>query len=127
MLRPLFRLATREPQLLAGHLEAYTELATSELGVAVARWKRQLALRLLGFTGMALALLLAGVALMLWAVLPASGSPQAWLLWAVPAAPGTIGALALLIAATAAPSVAFDSLRRQWAADASMLREAGSA
>lgn len=124
MFRPLFRLATSEPQLLADHVEAYAELAASELRAAGALWQRRLALRLLGAAGFMVALLLAGVALMLWALFPAGGIDQPWALAVVPLVPAVLGLWASAKAPAAPAAEAFAVLRRQWAADAALLREA---
>jgi hypothetical protein len=126
MFRPLFRLATSEPQLLADHVEAYAALATSELRSASVLWRRRLALRLAGAAGLAVAVLLAGVALMLWAVIPFVAIDKPWVLVAVPLVPGLLGAWAWLQGAALPAGDSFALLRRQWAADAAMLREAST-
>ena len=126
MLRPLFRLATRQPQLLADHLEAYSGLVASELAMVATQWKRQAACRVLGYVAFTLATLLGAIALMLWAVVPVLSMNQPWLLIFVPAVPALVGAWALLKASGITHHEAFAALRRQWAADAAMLREAST-
>jgi len=114
MWSPLLRILLREPGLLAGHVCAYAEL----IGQDAARWRahqlRRLGCLLTLAVAAVLALLFAGVALMLHA---ATGSGH-WLLWAVPA-----GALLLALAAglaclrTRPPAPAFSRVRTQMAED----------
>jgi len=121
---PLLRLATVRPQLLVDHAQAYADLLLLEGGQLSVRWRRQLLLGSLALCGGAVALVLAGVALMLWAALPpGSIHAPAWLV-AVPALPllAAIGcALALRSDDRAGP---FAVLRQQLQADSAMLREA---
>ncbi len=114
MWSPLLRILLREPGLLAGHACAYAEL----IGQDAARWRthqlRRLGCLLALAAAAVLALLFAGIALMLHA---ATGSGH-WLLWAVPA-----GALLLALAAGLAwlrmqpPAPAFSRVRAQMAED----------
>jgi len=70
--------------------------------------------------------MLAGVALMLWAVNPTLVWPAGWPLVAVPLVP-IAAALACAIAAqSASERAAFDDLRIQVKADMAMLREAAA-
>lgn len=124
MIHPLLALVATQPQLLVDHAEAYAELATAELALASAGWRRQ-AMWTAGLVACAvIALTLAGVALMLWAVSPPADVRAPWALWVTPL-------LALLLAIgcglAARPSAdrAFDLLRQQLHADVRMLREAG--
>ena len=127
MFRPLFHLATSQPQLLADHVEAYADLVSSELRVATALWKRRFVLRIAGAAALAVALLLAGVAIMFWAVLPVASMPAPWLLWLVPLVPAVGGVACSWLAGPDAAGQNFALLRRQWAADRAMLREASVA
>jgi hypothetical protein len=65
MFKQLFRLATREPEILADHVEAYSELIAGELNTAATRWQWRAALRVLGYASFAVAVLLIAMALML--------------------------------------------------------------
>lgn len=124
MLHPVFRLAASHPQLLAEHAAAYAELLAEELSASGAHLKRSLALQLVGMTCLGIALVLAGVAVMLWAALPAQAVRLPWLLIATPLAPAVLGVLALWSASSMAAPDAFAALRSQLAADAAMLRGA---
>jgi uncharacterized membrane protein YqjE len=125
-MHPLLKLIATRPQLLAGHLQAYGELAVTELARAAPLWKRQALFSALALLGLLAALLLAGVALMLWAALPAQPMPAPWLLLAVPLLPlaGALGCLAALRRGRGRDS--FQELRQQLNADLAMLREVGA-
>jgi len=127
MFRPLFHLATSQPQLLADHVEAYADLASCELRVATAQWKRRLSLHLAGAAALGATLVLTGIAIMLWGVLPATSMSQPWLLWLVPTVPALAGIGCCWLAGPDASAQNFALLRRQWAADRAMLREASVA
>lgn len=113
-------LAARLPvdrHLLARHLRAYGELAAIEGRLEWAAWRRRAVLLGIALVAACAAAAFAGVALMLWAVVPASQGPAPWLLWAVPLLPALV-ALTCLQAARAAPLRApFAGTRRQLAAD----------
>jgi len=124
MLPPWLTLVTGQPELLAEHAEAYAELLQAEAAALGKAWQRQALLGALAVACAALATLLGGVALMLWAItVPVAGQPL-WLLAAVPLLPM---AAALVFALRARQQVAlapFGSLREQLRADWSLLREA---
>lgn len=126
MLIPLFRLASRQPQLVAEHLEAYSALVASELGTVVVQWKQSATYRVLGYLALGGATLLGAIATMLWAVVPVEAMNQPWLLVVVPLVPALIGVAALVNSAATPHSPAFAALRRQLAADAELLREASA-
>jgi len=122
MLHPVFRLAAAQPQLLAEHAAAYAELLAQELSASAVHLKRRLALQLAGMTCLGIALVLAGVAVMLWAALPAQAVRLPWLLIVTPLVPAVLGLLALWSASNMTAPDAFTALRSQLAADAEMLR-----
>jgi hypothetical protein len=124
MIHPLFTTLATRPELLAEHAGAYAELAAAEAAAAAASWKRGAVLAAVAGGAALLALVWAGVALLLWGALPAGTMPRPWLLWAVP---GVALLLALACAAalrrrTTAP--AFGLLREQWAADRALWQRA---
>jgi len=123
-MHPLLKLIATRPQLLAEHAQAYAELAAIELPRAASAWKRQALLHALALLGLLASLLLAGVALMLWATLPSLSMPAPWLLIAVPLMPGA-GAMACLIALQArSERNGLAGLQHQVSADLGMLRDA---
>ncbi len=123
MFRALFRIATSQPQLLADHVEAYSELVASEVGSAAEHWKRRAVLLLIGYGSLAAAVFLGAIALMLWAAIPTASMNQPWVLLAVPVVPAAVGLWATMRAELMVSGEAFGMLRRQWAADVAMLRE----
>ncbi len=123
-MHPLLRLVTNQPQLLAEHAEAYADLFGEELSTASAKWKRQALLGALALFGLVVGAVLAGVALMLWAVIPPAGMQAPWALIAAPLLP-LLAAIGCALAARS-PSTGpglFGAMRQQVKADVAMLRE----
>lgn len=119
---PLLRLAATQPHLLADHVGAYAGLVNEELSKSISEWKRNLALNAIALGLLVVSAVLAGVALMLWAVIPAPNIHSLWALIAAPAVPGAI-ALLCLLAGRSHAGFAFAEVKQQLAADLSMLRE----
>ena len=122
-MHPLLRLVTNQPQLLAEHAEAYADLFGEELSTASAMWKRQALLGAVALCGLGVGLVLAGVALMLWAVIPPTDMRAPWALIVAPALP-LLGAIVCAVAARAETTHGvFAAMRQQVKADVAMLRE----
>ncbi len=124
MIHPLLRLIATEPQVLGDHVEAYAELVGDEVrktssALGMTRLGLYLAAACLG----GIALVFTGVALMLWASLPASGFQTPWLLVAVPAITFVVALICAAIAARSRVENAFDNVKKQLNADMAMLRE----
>lgn len=123
MLHALFRLIASQPQMLAEHAEGYADLIAQEMQAARARWKRSLMLGAVGGLSALVAVLMLGVALMLWAVTPDASLRAPWLLWVVPAVPALVAIGCFSALSAQAKGQGFATLREQLAADAAMLRE----
>ncbi len=123
MLHPLLHLVTSQPQLLAEHAEAYADLFGEELDAASAQWKRKALLSAVALCSVAVAAVLAGVALMLWAVIPPADIHAPWALVAGPLLPLLVAGACLLSARAQPDRAAFDAMRQQVKADVAMLRE----
>lgn len=123
MIHPLLQLIATQPQLLADHAEAYAELMASEIGAVSAVWKRRAVLNAVALCCLVVAAILAGVALMLWAVIPAAQMQAPWVLIAAPLPPAAAALWCLMAARVQGGGGAFENLRRQLAADMVMLRE----
>ena len=123
MMHPLLHLVATQPQLLADHAEAYAELVAAEIGTASAAWKRRALLNAVALCCLVVAVVLAGVALMLWAVIPAAQMHAAWVLIAAPLLPVAVALGCLLAARAQDEGGVFENLRRQMKADMAMLRE----
>lgn len=122
MLHPVFRLAASQPQLLAEHAAGYAGLLAEEMTSSGVQFKRRITLQIVGLLGLMVAAILGGVAVLLWASLPATSLQQPWLLWVTPLVPAVLGAWALLAAKGDNASPAFATLREQFAQDAALLR-----
>jgi DNA-binding transcriptional LysR family regulator len=122
MLHPVFRLAASQPQLLAEHAAGYAGLLAEEVASSGAHIKRRITLQIIGLLSLMVALILGGVAVLLWASLPPASLQQPWLLWFTPLVPAALGMLAMVVAQNRAAPPAFATLREQFAQDASLLR-----
>ena len=126
MIHPLLRLIATQPHLLVEHAEAYAELASEEIGKTASAWKWRVVLSVAALFLIGVAAILAGVALMLWAVIPSTDIQAPWALVAGPLVPAVV-ALGCLIKARQKPPSTFDVLKKQIRADLLMVREASSA
>jgi len=126
MIHPLLHLIATKPQLLADHAEAYADLLGEEFGSASALWKRRALLGAVALCCVGVSAVLAGVALMLWAVIPPADIQAPWALVAAPLLPAALAVGCLLAARTEADTDVFSNVRRQVKADAAMLREASA-
>ena len=126
MIHPLLRLVATRPQLLADHAEAYAGLVGQEWEATTSGWKRRVLLYSIALCLVGVAVVLGGVALMLWAALPPAGIHAPWVLIGAPALPAVI-AIACVLAARSRHAHAFTDLKQQLAADLAMLREVSAA
>ena len=123
MLQALLQLLSKQPKLLAEHAQAYGELAAVEWSLLVDDWQARLRFQLLVATGAWMALMLGGVALMLWAALPADSLRWPWMLLAVPLVPLGVAGYGLYALKASQSLRAFPALRGQLQADMALLRE----
>ncbi|MEO8805371.1 MAG: hypothetical protein ABI433_04765 [Burkholderiaceae bacterium] len=126
MIHPLLRLIATQPQLLADHAESYAELVGEELGKTTAVWKKRVLFNAAALCLLGAAAVLAGVALMLWAVTPDANMRAPWALIVGPAVPAVLG-LYCVFAGQRDPGDGFRDLRQQIAADLVMLRNVSAA
>lgn len=123
LMHPLLRLITSRPLLLVQHAEAYAELVAAEMGAVSVVWKRRILLNGVALCCLGVAAILAGVSLMLWAVIPAPQIHSVWALLVAPLVPAVLAATCLLLARQRADGgAAFDRVREQVKADLAMLR-----
>ena len=123
MIHPFFTRLVTQPGLFAEHAGAYAELAAAEAQQLGAHWKRQLLLAAAAGLCALVGLLLAGMAVLLAAAVPATSMPAAWALWVVPALPLAAAASAGALLWRMQSVAAFAVLRGQIAADALLLDE----
>jgi hypothetical protein len=126
MLHPMFKIVASRPELVAEHLAAYGQLAAVQAQAAATHLQRRAVLAgVAGLSG-ALAIGLAGVALLLVGVVPLQAMPAPWLLLVVPLVPLAVAAVCWLRLRGAKEASALAPLREQFAADAALLRAAGA-
>ncbi len=123
MMHPLLHLIATRPQMLADHAEAYAELVASEVADVSASWKRRVVLNAVALCCLGVAAVLAGVALMLWAVFPPASMHAPWALLVAPLVPLAIALICLWMARPAGDVGPFDKVRQQLQADMLMFRE----
>lgn len=117
-------LATR-PQLLLDHAQAYAALFNEEFALASAAWRRRVLLQALALCSLSVAVMLAGVATMLW-VTTAAPASALWVLITMPVLPLLVAGVCLLLARQAPRAESFANMSRQINADLAMLRAAGT-
>lgn len=123
-MHPLLELLLARPQLLADHAQAYGALFTEEMGEARAALQRWAIWRAITLCSLFSAAILAGMALMLWAMLPPSPTQASWLLLVTPMVPLVVAAVCWPLAKKNGTPPLFDLMRAQIRADKAMLRAA---
>ena len=126
MMHAMLRLLATQPHLLADHAEAYVDLFNAEWGKASALWKKRALLNGVALGCLGVAATLAGVALMLWAVIPATQIEAPWALIVAPLLPAGVALICLMEARAGRAEGAFDKVQQQVKADLLMLREASA-
>ncbi len=123
MLHPLLRLLVDRPHLLADHAQAYGQLLAAEAGTSASVWKRRIVLATLALCCTGTAITLAGVSVMLWAVVPAAQIHAPWALVTAPLLPAAAAVACIIAARQGGAEASLDHLRRQLQADLDLLRE----
>lgn len=122
MIHPIFSVLVKRPELVMDHVAGYAALVQEEAStVGVELAKRAIAWGV-AVLGLAVFLVLAGVSVMLGAMLDAFH-------WALVAAPGAallLSAVAWSVARQRLPAQAFTELKAQLDADAQALRAVGA-
>lgn len=127
MVYTLLQLLATRPQLLVEHAQAYADLVLEEIDTASNAWRRGALLCAAALCCVGVAAVLGGVALMLWATIPAAPAQALWVLIGTPLAFLTGAVWCLLAARAAVERKPFDNVRRQIEADMAMLREVSAA
>lgn len=123
MTHPLVYLLAHRPKMLVVHAQAYADLLSADASLALRQAKRKALLGILTLCMAVVALVLSGVAIMLWGVLPQSsmGSP-----WVMVAAPGVSWFMTLALAWVtylAPTGHALTEFKRQVYADLALCQE----
>ncbi len=125
MIHPALRLALARPDLIAEHASAYACLLGEGVSKEGDRLKNRLVCQVAAMALAAVALVLVGVAVLLWSALPDTAPIRPWPFWLVPAVP-LLAAIALAWLGRDRRSLpsTLSSVGRQLAADAELLRGA---
>lgn len=124
-LHPVLELALLQPQLLLDHAAACSELLLVEADAAASHWRRRGLWSALAAGSLLAVIVLAGVALLLWAALPAGSLSHPQALVIIPLLPLLPGLLAWQALAQPQPA-AFALLRQQLDADLHLMRRASA-
>lgn len=124
MLHPLIRLLATSPHLLAEHLGGYAQLLRVQVDDALTLAKVRMVLLAGLAAGAVIGTGLAGVAVMLVAVIPLAQMPAPWALAVAPALPITGAGFCWWLLRRQPQMLSLDVLRDQLSADAALLREA---
>ena len=122
-MHPFFKLMVDRPAVITDHVEAYASLATLELSGAVRHLRLRALKTAMALSCAAVAAVLAGVAVLLWAATPADQLHAPWVLWLAPGLPAVLAVWCWLSAKAINEAPAFSALRDQVRADIDMLRE----
>lgn len=125
-MHPLLHLIATKPQLLADHAQAYGELLTTEVANLSTAWKRRAVLLVIALSSAGVSCVLAGVALMLSALMPAATAHALVVLIMVPLLPLALCVGCLFAVRSQRDGAALENVRQQFKADIAMLREASS-
>ena len=121
-MHPLLALLAIKPQLLIDHAQAYTALFSEEFSLARTQWRKAVVLQAVAVSFLAVATVLAGAALMLWAVTPVAQIHTLWLLFVTPLGPLLVAITCQLAAYKQTQGAAFANLSHQMSADMALLR-----
>ena len=124
MIHPLLTLLATRPQLLVDHAQAYGGLIHEEFGQSFAAWRRWAMLQAVALCCLSVAIVLGGVAVMLWVVTPVITVQAQWGLWVTPLLPLVVAMVCTGLASRQTPTDALGNLGRQLDADLAMLRAA---
>ncbi|MEP7056188.1 MAG: phage holin family protein [Caldimonas sp.] len=127
MIHPLLHLVATKPHLLGDHVEAYAALVGAEVGKTSKAMVSRAVYYAVALFLLATGLTFVGVALMLWAVVPADNMNVPWLLVLVPLVPLAAGGFCLAKAKSHPAQNAFETVKEQLHADLAMLREVSAA
>jgi len=127
MIHPLLQLIATKPQLLGDHVEAYAELVGAEVSKTSKTWISRVVFWAAAAFLLTIFLVFAGVAIMLWAVVPSDSMNVPWLLLVVPIVPLVAAVVCIMLAKAHPDESAFQTVKEQLSADMAMLREVSAA
>lgn len=110
------------PHTLADRAKAYGELILKEWNESRNLWRKRTQLQVMGACSLGVAVTLAGMAAMLWAVTPPTQIHSLWVLIATPMAFVAIGLICLMVAKNHVQPLAFEHTRERFMADMDLLK-----
>jgi cytochrome c biogenesis factor len=116
--RDLLRLLMQRPDLLLTHVQGYIQVFRQDGSLLVSFWRRKLLCYTVALMLIAVGLALAGVATMLWAVVPETAQ---WILLVVPVAMFFMSLVFWLAARAGGESPGFAQCASEWESDQLML------
>jgi hypothetical protein len=124
MTHPALLILAKNPEILADHAEAYTDLIAECLKSMLGHWQRRAVCNIAAGLCLTLSVLFAGVAIMLWGVVVGLTDHVQWALIAVPVAP-LVMALGLWQYRFQLPkgTDGIEIVKRQMRADLAVLRQ----
>ena len=122
MIHPIFITLAKQPRLFMEHADAYAELAMAEVDGLRGHWQRRAVLGVVAGVLVLMGVGLAGIAGLLYAVIPLPAMPEAWLLLVIPLVPLLIGLVLVWQVRQMAPHAAFATLREQVTQDLATLK-----
>jgi hypothetical protein len=126
MFKPLLQLVTEQPHLLVDHVQAYADLLGFEVNRVCLQWRRRLLLGAVALCSLGVAVLLAGVAVMLAATLDPHQWPAPWVLVVTPLLPLMLALGCCLAWWFKGEVSAFEEVKSQIYADFLMLQKVGA-
>lgn len=123
MIYPFIRLMATRPELLADHALAYADLVAEEFDEVSADWKRRMMLSAIAVCFLGGAVVLAGVAVMLWAVALQLSNRASWILLGTPMLPAVLAAWCWFAARARQDASPFGRVWQHMQADIEALRE----
>ncbi len=124
MLKLLLKLLVLPPELLQMHAQGYADLANQAWAAQLCTLKNRWVLYALSAFGLLLALVLGGVALLLWSALPAIDPRHAWVLPALPAGLLLLSAVCWVWARRLRSRPVLDEIKAQIQLDMLAIRQA---
>jgi uncharacterized membrane protein YqjE len=122
-LHPLLHVLTTQPELLVTHGRAYADLVVEEVTVASEAYRRKVLLLSVVLVCVGASAVLAGVAVMLWAMLPGAPDQALGVLIGIPLLPLLCAGACWWAMRQATSPPIFDKVRAQLRTDMQMLRE----
>lgn len=124
MFKLLLKLLVLPPELLKVHAQGYADLVGQACREQLCMLQTRCMVYSISAVSLLLALVLGGVALMLWGTLPLVNAPHVWVLWALPLSLTLISGLCWLWARHLRTPPLLDNIKTQIQLDMLAVRQA---